>query len=114
MDCNQESRAVGIRSAYPCKKFSTRIFRKELHIPRLDEVEDVRVLVNAAIVHHNYRIRGRKWLHLIQRTLDEFVECCSVESAFNDITMEDTLFEGQCREDRVSGRGKSLQYMHYV
>ena len=79
MDCNQESRAVGICSTYPCKKFSTRIFRKELHIPRLDEVEDVWVLVYAAIVHHNYRIQGRKWLHLIQRTLDEFVECCGDE-----------------------------------
>ena len=66
-------------------------------------MEDVRVFVYAAIVHRNHRVWGRKWLHLIQGTLNEFEERCSVESAFDDITMEDALFERQCRENRIPG-----------
>ena len=83
-----------IHNAYHCNKISTSKFRKETHLPRLNEIDDVRVLVYATIIHHNYRVWGRKWLHLIQGMFNKFVEGCSVESTFNDVTMEDTFFEG--------------------
>ena len=91
---NLGSMVAKICNAYHCNKISTSKFRKETHLPRLNEIDDVRVLVYVTIVHHNYRVRGRKQLHLIQGTFDKFVEGCSVESTFNDVTMEDTLFKG--------------------
>ena len=67
---NLGSMVAKIHNAYHCNKISTSKFRKETHLPRLDEIDDVWVLVYATIVHHNYRVRGRKWLHLIQGTFN--------------------------------------------
>ena len=61
------------------------------------------MFVYMAIVHHNHRVWGWKWLHLIQGMLNEFEEPCSVKRTFDDITMEDALFERQCRENRIPG-----------
>ena len=83
-----------IYNTYHCNKISTSKYRKESCLLRLNETEDVWVLVNATIIHHNYRVQGRKQLHLIQGTFNKFVEGCSVEGTLNDVTMEDTLFKG--------------------
>ena len=72
------------------------------HLPRLDEIQDVWVLVDATIVHYNYRVWGGEWPHLIQGAFNEFVELFSVESTFDDVAVKDTFIEGQCRQYRIS------------
>ena len=93
-------KASCLNNACPCSKSVLRNFEKEV---ALTKMEDVRVFVYVAIVHHNHRVWEQKWLHLIQGMLNEFQEPCSVKSAFNNIAMEDTLFKRQCRENRIPG-----------
>ena len=42
-----------IRNAYHLNIISISLARKQLHLLRLNEIEDIWVLVDAAIVHHN-------------------------------------------------------------
>ena len=91
MGYNLESMVAKNCNAYHSNKISTNKYRLESCLPRLNEVGDVWVLVNATIIHHDYGVWGRKWLHLIQGTFNEFVEGCSVEGAFNNVAMEDTF-----------------------
>jgi hypothetical protein len=58
--------------------------------------------MNAAVVHHNDRVRLWKWVHPFQQTLDEREKLCGIESAFENINMEDAFCEGECRQDRIS------------
>jgi hypothetical protein len=52
------------------------------------------MLVNTTVIHHDHRVGGRKGLHTVESTLNEFVEACGVESTFEDVAVEDTFFEG--------------------
>ena len=90
---NLESMVVKIHNTYHCNKISTGKYRKESHLPRLDEIDDVQVLVNLTVIHHNYRVWCRKRLHLIKGTFDKYVEGHTVKGTFDDITMEDTLLK---------------------
>ena len=100
--CNLENMAARIRNTYHLNIISISLVRKELHLPRLKEIDDIFMLVDAAIVHHNDQIWGREWLHLIKGMFHELIKCFSIKSAFNNVTMEDTFFKGQCRKYQVS------------
>ena len=94
MGYNLESMVAKIHNAYHFNKISTSKYRLESHLPRFNEVGDVWVLVNVTIIHHDYRVWGRKWVHLIQGMFNEFVEGCGVKGSFNNVAMEDTFFKG--------------------
>jgi hypothetical protein len=51
------------------------------------------MLVNTTVVHHDHRVGGWKGLHVVEGTLNEFVEACRVKSAFEDVAVDDTFFE---------------------
>ena len=52
-DCNLENTAARIRNTYHLNIISISLARKQLHLLRLNEIEDIWVLVDVAIVHHN-------------------------------------------------------------
>ena len=55
--------------------------------------------MDVTIIHHNDRVWGRVWLHLVKEAINELVESVGIESAFNNITVEDSLSQGEGRED---------------
>ena len=95
-----------IHSACLCKISET--LRRQMHnwlnIPCLDEIHNIGVLMNAAVVHHNYRVRCWKRFHLIQQSLDENEKFWGIKSAFKNIDMEDAFCERECWQDRKSNR----------
>jgi hypothetical protein len=43
----------------------------DLHLPLGDHVQDLRALVDAAIVHDNDRVRRREVVHLVEQTINK-------------------------------------------
>jgi hypothetical protein len=53
---NQVNRGADIHSAYPCMQIKVNNWTNSsiMAIPRLNELDDGRVLVNSAIIHYNH------------------------------------------------------------
>ena len=72
---------VRISNSY--HKISTSKYRKE---PRLDEIDDVWVLMNSTIIHYLQSWVQEK-VALIKCAFNECVEGCTVNGTFNEVTI---------------------------
>jgi len=59
--------------------------------PFLDHSLDLRVFVNAAIIHNNNGVGSRIWFHIVKKSLNEMSEAPNTVGAFNNVTMNDTI-----------------------
>ena len=56
-------------------------------LPALDQLPDFGVFVDWTIVHHNYRVLSREWVHVWKKVFDESFECFRTIRSLNDITV---------------------------
>ena len=49
------------------------------------------MLVDATVVHYDYRVWHRKWIHSIQQAADKMSKTGCVVGTLNDVYIEDTL-----------------------
>ena len=64
---------------------------------RFNKILNIWMLVDTTVIHHDHGVGGWKGLHMIKGTLNEYIEAGCVKSTFDDVAMEDTFVERQCR-----------------
>jgi hypothetical protein len=59
-------------------------------VPALDQLLDVGMFVNTAVVQDNNGVRCWIWFHIVEEDTNEFRECCHAKRALKDIAMQNT------------------------
>ena len=91
LGCSLENMAGEIWHASRCVKLGKYniyiVVGVWINLPLLNELHNSRMLVNPAVVHHNYGVGSWPGLHMVKKARDEFIEKLRVEWAFDNITM---------------------------
>lgn len=83
---------VGIRVSCPYTDYESPNTRRESeHSPRLDHFANLRGLVDFTIVHDNYGICSRKWLHFLEELADEQCEQFGIERTLHNHAFENPV-----------------------
>lgn len=68
-------------------------------LPGFNELNNIRMLVDTAIIHHNDRICNRERLHLVQQPFNKPHEGLCTKRTCNYITVHDTIVKRERREN---------------
>lgn len=96
-----ENRVEEIHNAFPYLQMRLYVYYTKTNKPFLDKPSNIRMLVDSTIIHYNYRVRCRVWLHIIKKPFNKASKSFSAKRSFDNITMKNS-FKRNCRKDRKS------------
>ena len=86
--------SIGLKSGEYGGKNSTRIpllvirsdlsWCADIKVLFFNHLNDCLVFVYAAVVHDDYRVRSRVWVHEVEESIYKLRKVCSIEGPFND------------------------------
>ena len=70
------------------------ISRDNLDSPRLNEFQDLRILVDSAVIHNDDQILFREGIHIVQKVINKPVEKVSIVGALNNVAIDKSISQG--------------------
>jgi hypothetical protein len=64
---------------------TTWLLEHRCNLPLFDQFPNARMAMDACIVHNNYRVWGREWVHSIEEAIDELKKQFGGKRALNDL-----------------------------
>ena len=93
----------GTRTSFRCSSHISNTVNKEKRdIPRVNEIQNLWMFVNSAVIHDDYRVRCGIGIHVIQEASNKRIKTLCTKGAFNDITMDNSIVKRNCRQNRES------------
>ena len=62
--------------------------------PGLNEFQDLRILVDSAVIHDDDRILFREGMHSVQKVINKPVEKVSIVGALDDVAIDKSISQG--------------------